>query len=166
MGIISAGMPDASKAGAYCHATAVVIGEAGLIIQGASGSGKSSLALGLLDRAADRGIFGRLVGDDRIHVASVNQRILMGPHPAIAGRLEQRGRGILTLPYLGRAVARCIISIEAEPLARLPDAGLEGRLPEMFVAGVALPLIPLDPRQGPLERVAQLWFDLAQRGWV
>jgi len=164
MGIISAGMPEASKGGAYCHATAVVIGEAGLIIKGASGSGKSTLALALLERASDRGIFGRLVGDDRIHVASVNQRILIGPHPAIAGRLEQRGRGILTLPFLARAVARYIISIEAEPLVRLPAAGLEGSLSEMTIAGIALPLIPLDPRQGPLERAAQLWFDLAQRG--
>lgn len=48
------------------HGTAAVVGEAGVLIRGASGAGKSSLALALVDAAAARGLFARLVGDDRI----------------------------------------------------------------------------------------------------
>ena len=54
----------AASAG-YIHATVVLVGEAGVLIRGASGSGKSALALALMSEAGRRGLFARLVGDDR-----------------------------------------------------------------------------------------------------
>ena len=48
------------------HATAVAIGEAGILIRGASGSGKSSLAMDLIFVARHQARFASLVGDDRI----------------------------------------------------------------------------------------------------
>ena len=50
------------------HATAVIHGDSGVLILGPSGSGKSALALALIARASDAGLFGALVGDDRVYV--------------------------------------------------------------------------------------------------
>ena len=91
------------------HATCVVIGEAGILIRGASGAGKSSLARALLAGAALAGRFGRLVGDDRVEIAALNGRLVARPVKPIEGRLEVRGVGIVGLAHRagrGRAARR------------------------------------------------------------
>src|SRR5579885_12565 len=45
----------------YLHATAAVVGEAGVLIRGPSGSGKSSLAFALIAAAKASGLFARLI---------------------------------------------------------------------------------------------------------
>ncbi|MFL4972164.1 MAG: HPr kinase/phosphorylase, partial [Microvirga sp.] len=86
------------------HATCVVIGEAGILIRGASGSGTSSLAGALLAGAALAGRFGRLVGDDRVEIAVLNGRLVARPVKPIEGRLEVRGIGIVALAHEPAAV--------------------------------------------------------------
>ncbi|MBX8803485.1 hypothetical protein HBA92_22545, partial [Ochrobactrum sp. MR28] len=46
------------------HATSLVLGSFGILICGASGSGKSSLALTLIERAQQTGRVGTLISDD------------------------------------------------------------------------------------------------------
>jgi len=77
------------------HASAVLIGARAALIQGPSGSGKSRLALALL-QAAGQGLipFARLVADDRAHVEAVHGRLLVRPAAALAGLIEVRGLGI------------------------------------------------------------------------
>lgn len=115
------------------HATALVIGERGVLIEGASGAGKSALALALIAAAEARGQFARLVGDDRIYLSAHGGRLVARVHPAIAGQIEARGAGILTFDHLPGTRVDALIRIEETP-PRYPGgedtAALEGvRLP-------------------------------------
>ncbi len=93
------------------HATAVLLGEAGILIRGRSGAGKSRLAEQLVDAARARGWFGRLVADDRVRIETRGGRLLLSPHPAIAGLVERRGQGIAPVAYEGTAVLRLVIDL-------------------------------------------------------
>ncbi|KRE21361.1 hypothetical protein ASE66_28410 [Bosea sp. Root483D1] len=125
------------------HASAVVVGEAGILIRGPSGAGKSSLALALIALARSQGRFARLVADDRTEVTARAGRLLAAPVPPIEGMIERRGLGLTPEPYLATAVIRFVIDCGAEP-ERMPE-------PEALVetiAGVTLPRLPLLPRAG------------------
>jgi HPr kinase/phosphorylase len=115
-----------SFAGAFeaVHASAVVVGEFGLLIRGAPGAGKSELAGHIIGEALQRGHFARLVGDDRIIMATAGARILLRSHPGIAGMMERRWEGIVAVPYEPAAVLRCVVDLEQSG-APLPD-----RIPE------------------------------------
>ena len=120
------------------HATAVLVGETAVILRGASGSGKSALALALLAVAQSRGSFARLVADDRVFVSQAGDRVIVAPHPAIAGRIEQRFIGIRSLPHEAEAVVSLVVDLapsRPQEAGRLPDAQDAFAL----VAGVRLP---------------------------
>ncbi len=104
------------------HASAVAIKEAGVLIRGASGSGKSCLALALIAATHAAGAFSRLIGDDRIKLENRHGRLIARGHPRILGRIEQRGVGILRLPFLSAAVIRLVIHLVPDGEApRHPD---------------------------------------------
>lgn len=111
------------------HATAVAVGERGLVILGASGSGKSSLALALIALGA------RLVSDDRlVATALADGRCQLSAPAQIAGQIEARGLGILSLPH-GPAIAHAAVTLDRVETARLPEAH------ETVIAGLPLPLL-------------------------
>jgi serine kinase of HPr protein (carbohydrate metabolism regulator) len=112
----------AANPGIYIHATAVAIGEAGILIRGPSGAGKSRLALELIAEARRRGLFGRLVGDDRVTIAPHGGRLVAIGHPAIAGQIESRGEGILDFSYERAVVIRLVVDLAEEAPERLPPA--------------------------------------------
>lgn len=96
------------------HATTVAIDGRAVMIEGASGSGKSDLALRLIDRGAV------LVSDDQTLVLRAGH-ILRARAPAtIAGQLEVRGIGILTMPYVDDVPVALLVSIGV-PVERMPD---------------------------------------------
>ena len=111
----------------YIHASAVVLGESGVLIRGASGSGKSSLAFALIDAWTIRGGFARLVSDDRVAYEILNGQAVLSPHPATAGLAEWRGLGLLLQACEAKAVLKLIVDLEAPPpdggAPRLPDQG-------------------------------------------
>ena len=87
----------------YVHASCVLIGEQGVLIRGASGSGKSRLALLLMHQARRHNRFSALVSDDRTALTTLQgsngTRVIARPHPRIAGVLERRGVGLVTGPW-------------------------------------------------------------------
>ncbi|WP_294534174.1 hypothetical protein [uncultured Rhodoblastus sp.] len=95
------------------HASAVVLGESGVMIRGASGGGKSSLALALVEAWDRRGDFACLVGDDRVHVRIVNGRALLSPHKTLSGLAEWRGIGLIEQDFEARAVLALIVDLES-----------------------------------------------------
>jgi serine kinase of HPr protein (carbohydrate metabolism regulator) len=125
----------------HVHASAVAIKEAGVLIRGRSGAGKSSLALALIAAAENAGFFARLIGDDRIYLESHGGRLIARGHPLILGRIERRGKGILEIPFLTAAVVRLVIDLD-------PPDQLGPRYPEpdcdrVRLFGVSLPFIRL-----------------------
>ena len=83
---------------ATIHGTALVLGQAGVLLRGRSGAGKSLLALALLERWALKGLAAGLVSDDRVILELVDGAIVMAAPPSIAGLIELRGRGIISRP--------------------------------------------------------------------
>ena len=140
-------MSDPARKPAGVHASVVALGETGVMIVGASGAGKSRLVLALLAEAARRGVFARLVGDDRIAIAAANGRVLARPHPAIAGLIEERGAGIHDLPHEPAARISCCVTLVDGTHARLPPPDAERE----DVAGIALPRLALQTSIGPDE---------------
>ncbi len=116
------------------HGSAVSIDRAGVLITGESGSGKSDLALRLIDEGAE------LIADDRVDLYAIDGNLLAGAPDTIAGLLEVRGVGIVELPHTNGIPVRLVIElVQPEEIERLPEpAGIE-------VLGLALPLVRLNP---------------------
>lgn len=117
-------------------ATTIVIGDAGIAIRGASGSGKSSLAIALIE-TVKTSRFARLVADDVTRIEAGDGRIIARTVPQMAGFIERRGLGIVPFTATGAVVLRLIVDCLGTEPKRLPD-------PEMLVTsllGVTLPLV-------------------------
>jgi serine kinase of HPr protein (carbohydrate metabolism regulator) len=114
------------------QASCVSIGARGVVIEGPPGSGKSSLALALIDRGAT------LVGDDGVLLEMRGGRLWALPPPSIAGLVEIRNVGLVTMPAQAAPVALVLRLERAAP--RLPE-GVE----HAVLAGVNVPLIRLWP---------------------
>lgn len=130
--------------GVLHQATCVAIGGRGVLIEGRPGSGKSSLALALIDRGAV------LVGDDGVLLEREGERLLASPAPAIAGKLEVRGVGLLSFPTVPRIAVALLIGLDsAAPRFRDAPAWLDR-------AGVRVPAISLWPDSPILALRAEL----------
>jgi HPr kinase/phosphorylase len=93
------------------HGVALCVGEAGVLVRGRSGAGKSSLAEELVEAARARGWFGRIVADDRVRLSAHGGRIVLAPHPLIAGRLERRGQGVFNVEHERAVVLRLVVDL-------------------------------------------------------
>ncbi|HYI89427.1 MAG TPA: HPr kinase/phosphatase C-terminal domain-containing protein [Beijerinckiaceae bacterium] len=136
------------SAAATLHASCVVVGEAGLVIRGASGSGKSSLARQIVREGERGGLFARLVCDDRVRLESRNGRVVASPVAAIAGRIEVRGIGLVTVPFERAAIVRWVVDLSEDP-PRLPEP-TEATVP---LCGVAVPRLQAAIEPGLAEAV-------------
>ena len=129
------------------HASVILLGEAGLLIRGASGAGKSALAAALITRASAEGLFARLAADDRACLTLCAGRLVARPPAAIAGLIERRGHGILAGPHEPACVIRAVIDLSPHDPERLPE-----RL-ETVILGVKLPCLVLKIDHWAVDRV-------------
>ncbi|MGV3478551.1 MAG: HPr kinase/phosphorylase [Sphingobium sp.] len=116
------------------HASTVAIAGRAVLIEGVSGSGKSDLALRLIDRGAE------LVSDDYTLVKRLPQGLAAAAAPNIAGKIEVRGIGIVELPYREDMPIALFVSLSAPP-ERLPEPGrsrsiMGVEIPCMVLAGL------------------------------
>jgi HPr kinase/phosphorylase len=114
------------------HATAVALSGRAVLLRGPSGSGKSDLALRLIDAGA------RLVADDRVELRPDGGRLLAEPPAALRGLLEVRGVGIVEVPWTAPVPAALVCDlVPADAVERLPEPDAE------TLAGHALPRVRL-----------------------
>lgn len=121
--------------GAYIqllHASCLLVEGKGLLISGASGSGKSSLCAQLIQQGA------KLVADDQVLLFHEMGQLMARAPEALQGKLELYGIGVLDVPYVLRAPVqlelRCVDAIE-----RMPEEGASQ------YGGVKIPLLEVDP---------------------
>lgn len=99
------------------HASAIAIGDEGILLRGPSGAGKSDLALRLIDGGA------RLVADDRVDLYLTTAGLMMAPPESLAGLLEVRGVGIVRVQHVAPVQLALIVDlVAATDVPRLPDA--------------------------------------------
>lgn len=117
-------------------ATTIAIGDAGIAIRGAAGSGKSSLAIALIE-SVRKERFARLVADDVTRVEQRGGRLIARTVPQVAGLVERRGLGIVPFASTDAVVLRLVVDCLGTDPQRLPE-------PEMLITsllGVTLPLV-------------------------
>ena len=127
------------------HASTVAINGQAILITGVSGSGKSDLALRLIDRGA------KLVSDDYTLVTRGGDMLTASAPANIKGKIEVRGVGIMNIDPIDSGIAALIIRLDGNP-ERLP-----GFTEVQVVAGVAIPAITL----APFEASAPIKVELA-----
>lgn len=114
------------------HASTVASEGRAVVISGASGSGKSDLALRLLDRGFN------LVSDDQTILKRVGDRLLASAPPNIAGKLEIRGIGIVDVEATSDVPVALLVELTSD-IQRMPDDSRE----RPFL-GVRIPLVTID----------------------
>ena len=128
------------------HASTVAIDGQAILITGVSGSGKSDLALCLIDRGAT------LVSDDYTLLTRVEAMLMASSPVTTKGKLEVRGIGIIDCNTLDTAPAALIVRIDEVPL-RMPEDDVQN------IIGVSVPLIAL----APFESSTPIKIELALR---
>ncbi len=111
------------------HASAVAVADRAVLILGASGSGKSGLALEMMAQGA------RLVADDRVALARRGDAVIASPPPALRGMIEARGVGLLRADALDAAPLTLAADLDHAPAARMPHPR------EITLLGVEIELI-------------------------
>ena len=115
------------------HGTCVALDEIAVLLRGPPGSGKSDLAMRLLDGGA------RLIADDQTMVESLAGQLTATAPETIAGQIEVRGMGVLEVEAEESGILGLVVDLVTNPPERMPE-------PETAeILGVVLPLLRLDP---------------------
>jgi serine kinase of HPr protein (carbohydrate metabolism regulator) len=114
------------------HASSVALDGRAVLISGPSGSGKSDLALRMLDRGFT------LVSDDRTIVRKEDSKLVAAAPETIRGKLEIRGVGIVELETVSDIPVAMVVELTSD-IQRLPDDDRE-----RLILGVGIPLISVD----------------------
>ncbi len=117
------------------HSSSVVLDDNGVLIMGDSGSGKSDLALRLIDNGAT------LISDDvSICKKKLNDIYLFCPTET-KGLLEVRDVGIITVPFVEEIKLKLVVKLTISETKRLPDKN------NFFkILGIKYPLLKIDGR--------------------
>ena len=135
--------PDSGPASdPYLHGSAVAAGEHALLITGAAGAGKTTLALEMIALGAE------LIADDRVNAWPETTgpdgagRLWLSAPPNIAGLVEMRGFGLVRLAARPRAALKLIADLDHGESERLPPRR------ERVLSGIACPVILCKGRPG------------------
>ncbi|MBY0225864.1 MAG: HPr kinase/phosphatase C-terminal domain-containing protein [Hyphomicrobium sp.] len=125
------------------HGTAIALGGRAALLRGASGSGKSDLALRALAAPVGSLVeasFG-LVADDQVVIRATEEGLTVSPPDRLQGLIEVRGLGIVTVPHRSDACLSLLVDLVGpDRLERLPDPW-----PTDVLLGVSLPVLRLAP---------------------
>jgi len=108
------------------HGTALMLEGYGVLLRGPSGTGKSDLALRLMDSGAT------LVADDRVNLTRAENSVRMSAPANLEGKLEIRGLGIVQVacaPFAPLALVCDLVPVDQ--VDRLPDVAIETVLDQL-----------------------------------
>lgn len=98
------------------HASCIAINNKAILLLGKSGSGKSDLALRLIDGGA------QLITDDYVEITACETTLTAAPPQKLEGLIEAQGVGILTMPFIHDIEIKLAINlIPREEVERLPE---------------------------------------------
>lgn len=98
------------------HGTCVKFEGKGVLILGSSGTGKSDLALRLIDNGAT------LISDDYVDINVVNGILIATTAPNIEGLIEVRGVGLMKVNYIKSSPLDFVLElVEQQEIERLPS---------------------------------------------
>ncbi len=107
------------------HGTVVDIARIGILLRGAPGAGKSSLALRLIDEPGfglgQELLHARLVADDQVVLVPSEGGLIASPPPSLAGLLEIRGVGIVRLSHMAQSRLGLVVDLSSNPPPRMPE---------------------------------------------
>jgi serine kinase of HPr protein (carbohydrate metabolism regulator) len=136
--------------GATIHASCVLVGRAAVLIRGASGTGKSRLALALIEAGTNGTLpLTRLVADDRVKLTVAHGRLLASAPEAIKGKIEVRGDGVHDAACEPIALVKFVVDLGASDSARMPEATAR----EVEISGVSLSRLPVAAGEAALPAV-------------
>lgn len=128
------------------HASSVAIGDRAVLLFGPSGTGKSDLALRLIDEGAT------LVSDDYTELCARDGILVARAPDTIRGRIEVRGLGIMHLPVADDV--RVALAVDLEPPAeRLPEPA------KRVLLDMPIPRVAIDPRTASAGAKVRLALD-------
>lgn len=124
------------------HATAIAVDGRAALLFGASGSGKSDLALRSIVTVARLGgrlVTPELVADDQVEITRDGGHLVCRPPTTLAGRIEVRGLGIVDVPHVTVARVALAVIIDGPPAERMPAPATRQ------ILGMEVPEIRLSP---------------------
>ena len=114
------------------HGSSIVLEDNGVMITGESGSGKSDLALRMIDTGAT------LISDDiTICKKKLNEIYHFCPTQT-KGLIEVREVGIMTVPFVEKIKLRMVVRLTDENLDRLP------KIKFIKILGIKIPFLKMD----------------------
>lgn len=111
------------------HANCVAVNGHGVLIIGASGTGKSALALQLIAYGAE------LIADDQTQITPQDQQLIASCPPGLSGMIEARGIGLLHSRPRATAAISLVVDLDLQEPDRLPPLRTKSLL------GITLPLV-------------------------
>jgi HPr kinase/phosphorylase len=140
------------------HCCVVEIEGTGVLIEGKSGSGKTSLAFGLIEAAQRDGRAAYFVADDQAMLSSRAGQLWATAMAPIAGRAELRGLGIIAVKHRRRSRIGLIASLVEDALVKRLPAPMTRNL-----VGVTLPVLELPCRhESQCARIIRAWLNGAR----
>ena len=125
-------MKDSRLSSENLHSSSVALDGRAVLISGPSGSGKSDLALRMLDRGFT------LVSDDRTIIRKQGGKLIASAPETIKGKLEIRGLGIVDVESVSEVPVSLVVELRTD-IQRMPDDSQE-----RLILGAAIPLISVD----------------------
>ena len=148
------------------HGTCLSVGGEGVLLLGEPGTGKSDLALRLMDEPgygiSESPMRSKLVSDDQVIITRYDDKLVASSPPAIHGKLEIRGLDIITLATQPSVALSLVVKLQTPSrIERLPDSAV------FDILGLALPLVEIDGNSASAParlRAALHWLKQPNRG--
>jgi serine kinase of HPr protein (carbohydrate metabolism regulator) len=140
------------------HCCVIEIAGKGILIEGDAGTGKTSLALGLLEYAQRNGLNCALVSDDQAILRAENGVLKAQVPSAIAGMVEIRGFGIARTRIKNQTIINLVVRI-------IEDINIERMPPDRCtrIMDMELPLLEVPRRhECAAVRIVAAWLGNGQ----